>query len=149
MEYKTVTYRDILRSVTLTEKQIEAVSDSLGITPKMLTDIIATAHVSHGEPLPKKGYGDCWMELIASLPNYFHDIKPMCIARRQFGLEKYGTVLQHDNGRDSLKDVTEELLDGAVYAYRSARLDISHRLLRIVQELATSKPEKDSPCRLH
>jgi hypothetical protein len=36
-------------------------------------------------------------------------------ARDQFGRNKYGTPLQANNGRDSLKDSYEELLDAAVY----------------------------------
>jgi hypothetical protein len=35
--------------------------------------------------------------------------------RKDFGLRKYGTPLQVDNGRDPLKDALEEILDVAVY----------------------------------
>lgn len=35
--------------------------------------------------------------------------------RKQFGLDKYGTTLQPGNGRDSLKDAYEEVLDHACY----------------------------------
>jgi hypothetical protein len=35
--------------------------------------------------------------------------------RDLLGLTRYGTRLQAHNGRDSLKDVYEELLDAAVY----------------------------------
>ena len=35
--------------------------------------------------------------------------------RKQFGLEKYGTILQAGNGRKSLKDAYEEILDLACY----------------------------------
>ena len=35
--------------------------------------------------------------------------------RLVFGLEKYGTLLQHDNGRDHLVDAYQEVLDLAVY----------------------------------
>ncbi|AYB69188.1 hypothetical protein SEA_EMIANNA_5 [Gordonia phage Emianna] len=35
--------------------------------------------------------------------------------RKAFGLAKYGTILQHDNGRDHLQDAYEEVLDLAVY----------------------------------
>lgn len=37
-------------------------------------------------------------------------------ARMQVGLERYGTLLQPGNGRDALRDLYEELLDGACYA---------------------------------
>ena len=36
-------------------------------------------------------------------------------ARREFGIEKYGTPVQANNGRDVLQDAYEEALDLAVY----------------------------------
>lgn len=36
-------------------------------------------------------------------------------ARKAIGLERYGTLLYPNNGRDMLQDVYEELLDAAVY----------------------------------
>jgi hypothetical protein len=36
-------------------------------------------------------------------------------ARRQVGIERYGTALQPFNGRDSLRDLWEELLDASTY----------------------------------
>ncbi|QFP97694.1 hypothetical protein KNU79_gp06 [Gordonia phage NadineRae] len=45
-----------------------------------------------------------------------HDLVIEDMARRkEFGLAKYGTPLQHDNGRDHLVDAYEEVLDLAVY----------------------------------
>lgn len=37
-------------------------------------------------------------------------------ARDRTGAQRYGTRLQPDNGRDTLRDLYEELLDAAVYA---------------------------------
>jgi hypothetical protein len=37
-------------------------------------------------------------------------------ARKQLGLERYGSLLQANNGRDALFDLSDELLDAAVYA---------------------------------
>lgn len=37
-------------------------------------------------------------------------------ARKKVGLERYGTLLKANNGRDMLQDLYEELLDGANYA---------------------------------
>ena len=37
-------------------------------------------------------------------------------ARKAFGLEKYGTVLQAHNGRRPYQDLIEELLDAICYA---------------------------------
>jgi len=39
--------------------------------------------------------------------------------RNQFGIEKYGTPLQAFNGRNSLIDAYQELLDGMVYIEQS------------------------------
>jgi hypothetical protein len=36
--------------------------------------------------------------------------------RKKLGVERYGTLLQPFNGRDSILDWYEELLDGAIYA---------------------------------
>jgi hypothetical protein len=36
-------------------------------------------------------------------------------ARKQFGLSKYGVLLQAHNGRDALRDAYDEILDLAVY----------------------------------
>ena len=36
--------------------------------------------------------------------------------RRSFGLAKYGTVLQANNGRDWRTDALQEALDGVAYA---------------------------------
>lgn len=36
-------------------------------------------------------------------------------ARKEFGLAKYGSLLQPGNGRDNLQDLYEELLDACVY----------------------------------
>lgn len=46
------------------------------------------------------------------------------LTRKQVGLERYGSLLQAHNGRDSLRDLYEELQDAAVYARtRLAELD--------------------------
>lgn len=36
-------------------------------------------------------------------------------ARREVGIERYGTALQSHNGRDALRDLYDELLDAACY----------------------------------
>lgn len=36
--------------------------------------------------------------------------------RKEIGIQRYGTPLQAFNGRDTLQDLFEELLDGAMYA---------------------------------
>jgi hypothetical protein len=37
------------------------------------------------------------------------------MARKQLGLDRYQSLLQAGNGRDALRDLYEELLDGLVY----------------------------------
>jgi len=37
-------------------------------------------------------------------------------ARKAVGLQRYGTLLQPHNGRDTLRDLYEELLDACNYA---------------------------------
>lgn len=50
--------------------------------------------------------------------------------RRQLGLDKYGTLLQHDSGRDHPQDLVEELADAIVYAvsWRNERKMLLARL---------------------
>lgn len=47
--------------------------------------------------------------------------------RKTLGLDRYGTILQANNGRDALQDLLDELIDGCVYlmqliAERNAKL---------------------------
>lgn len=53
-------------------------------------------------------------------PNDRPDIQSLVIddirARREVGIQRYGTALQSHNGRDGLRDLYEELIDGAMYA---------------------------------
>ncbi|MEV0616144.1 hypothetical protein AB0I81_22715 [Nonomuraea sp. NPDC050404] len=52
-------------------------------------------------------------------PNEHADIQSQVIAdieaRRDLGIQRYGTALQPHNGRDALRDLYEELVDGAMY----------------------------------
>ena len=56
------------------------------------------------EPKPKPSFGDVWLNVI-------DDMK----SRRKMGIEKYGTPLQPNNGRNALVDAYQEVLDLAVY----------------------------------
>lgn len=49
--------------------------------------------------------------------------------RKAFGLRKYGTPLQVDNGRDPLADALEEILDVAVYLIQEMELRQRQRAL--------------------
>lgn len=43
--------------------------------------------------------------------------------RKEIGLARYGSILQPNNGRDSLRDLHEELMDASVYA-RTRMLEV-------------------------
>jgi hypothetical protein len=60
--------------------------------------------VIEDQPLPVEGEGDMWREVIEDMEE-----------RRKVGIERYGKPVQMFNGRDNLRDLYEELLDGAVY----------------------------------
>ena len=56
------------------------------------------------QPSPRQGEGDMWLKVITDM----HD-------RREVGIERYGTPLQAYNGRVSIVDAYQEILDLAVY----------------------------------
>lgn len=53
------------------------------------------------------------------VPNEHPDIQSQVIAdieaRRELGIQRYGSALQPHNGRDALRDAYEEALDLAMY----------------------------------
>ncbi|AKJ71904.1 hypothetical protein TIN4_107 [Tsukamurella phage TIN4] len=53
-----------------------------------------------------------YMELCEKLDK---DPYSTMLARKNFGLEKYGTILQPSNGRNHLEDALDELADALVY----------------------------------
>jgi hypothetical protein len=59
------------------------------------------------------------VEQPAPVPNDRVDVQTLVIAdieaRRDVGIDRYGTALQPHNGRDGLRDLYEELLDAACY----------------------------------
>lgn len=65
---------------------------------------------------------DVWAAVIAHASMVGMDRKILDImrARRQLGIERYGTPLQPWNGRSVERDLSEELLDATVYAAQSA-----------------------------
>ena len=56
------------------------------------------------QPPPAASSGDVWSMVVKDME-----------ARRQFGIDKYGTPLQVGNGRNHLIDLYQELLDAVVY----------------------------------
>ena len=82
------------------------------------------------QPQPTGGTGDCWQELIDALPAW-HPMRGACVARRILGIVRYGQVLRRGDGRDEVRDLEEELLDGAVHAQRLRWRWLAHLLLWI------------------
>lgn len=67
----------------------------------------APAQPNKGEqpaPIPNNGE-DCWAEALRLMQ-----------ARRQLGIQRYGTILQPGNGRDAVRDWLDEDLDRIAYA---------------------------------
>ncbi len=59
--------------------------------------------INEQEP-PKPSEGDVWLLVLKDME-----------ARRQLGIQKYGTPVQPGNGRDALVDAYQEALDLCVY----------------------------------
>ena len=62
---------------------------------------------------------DLSIEQAMPVPNDAPSVQGMVIAdirtRMELGLERYGTLLQPNNGRDALRDAYEEALDLSIY----------------------------------
>ncbi|QAU07249.1 hypothetical protein SEA_NOSILAM_6 [Gordonia phage NosilaM] len=56
--------------------------------------------------------------------------------RKEFGLTKYGTVLQAHNGRNALRDAYDEVLDLAVYLRQ--RIEEDEKLRRLAGAAVTA-----------
>jgi hypothetical protein len=79
-------------------------------------------------------------------PNEYRDIQSMVIddlgKRRLVGIERYGTALQPFNGRKSLRDIYEELLDAAVYVkQRLVEEDLADKYVDENERLKTENAE--------
>ena len=77
-------------------------------------DPVMPRAASTPEPPPTPGTGDVWQSVIDGLPP--GKLRDACVERRAFGLRKYGTVLQANNGRNWRTDALQEALDGIAYA---------------------------------
>lgn len=74
-----------------------------------------------------------------------HDrLAALVAARRQIGLDRYGSLLQPHNGRDTGRDLVEELVDGAVYALTlgDELADLQAQLLRLLAVWDTEPGEE-------
>lgn len=92
------------------------------------------------QPAPSGGSGDVWGEILRALDeHHLSDLRPACKARRALGIERYGVPLGYDDLRDDLRDLVEELLDSAAYAWRLGL----HRLAVEQLRAASSPSEAD------
>ncbi len=66
---------------------------------------MGTNRVAEHQKDPEKNNGPCIQDLVID------DIR----SRKEVGIERYGTVLQPFNGRNSLLDAYQEALDLCVY----------------------------------
>lgn len=77
-----------------------------------------SAEMVSPQPPPQTGRGDAWLDAIAYAKS-FEFIPSLVVedmvARRAFGVAKYATPLQLDNGRDNGIDAYQEDLDKFVY----------------------------------
>jgi hypothetical protein len=74
------------------------------------------------QPMPSAGSGDVMMECIEDTEP--GPVRDALVARREFGIQKYGTTLQRDNGRDHETDCAQEFADAVVYARAAGRRDL-------------------------
>ncbi len=95
--------------------------------------------VTPDQPAPSGGTGDCWRELIsyAEVEGYPQPLLDAMSARRALGIERYGQPLRRGDGRDHRRDLAEELLDAAVYAYADgttiAAFDVLNLAAKVVR----------------
>lgn len=86
------------------------------------------------QPLPTEGQEDVQAALIREIE-----------ARRELGKQRYGRPLQTFNGRDALRDLLDELLDGATYAMQ-VRMEIAARQDRVDRALAEHHADWEGNC---
>lgn len=82
-----------------------------------------TADYDHGQPKPVPTSGPSMHDLV------IEDIQE----RKDYGLNKYNSLLQAHNGRNFLKDLYEELHDATVYA-RGALVE-QETVVKLVKKL--------------
>jgi hypothetical protein len=85
--------------------------------------------------------GDQRLPVPNALPGVHDQLIELIEQRKQLGLGRYGTLLQAFNGRDSLKDVEEELVDALVYirTIRAAVLATKTEMVEVVASVLTER----------
>lgn len=88
------------------------------------------------EPKPTPGYGDVWLDTIEIIKTDCpRDLLQLCVERRRFGTEKYGTPLQYSNGRNPINDAVQELLDLLAYLTQADRVELLPQVIAIYKQL--------------
>lgn len=88
------------------------------------------------QPAPSGGRGDVWVDVIQHLDEMgVAGLRPRCEARRELGIQRYGVPLGYDDGRDPERDLEDELLDGAAYAWRLGLRRLTRTLLQYADDL--------------
>lgn len=90
------------------------------------------------QPDPTMANGDIWNEVLEDME-----------ARREMGIDKYGTPLQAFNGRKPLVDLYQELLDAVVYIKQKILEDEEKEFI-LIEDVNYTKaihyiPEYDEP----
>lgn len=101
-----------------------------------MTTADTTRDLSKPEPPPRHNDNPSCHDLVVA------DMRE----RKQFGLKKYGTPLQPENGRNFLVDAYQEVLDlavylrGAIYEQENKRLTIEGVAVRTARGLVLTMP---------
>lgn len=96
------------------------------------------------EPPPVNLGVDVWLEAIeyAEFSLVGLSLINVMRKRREFGIAKYGQPLMSDDGRNTLKDMLDEALDGYAYATKKCLQNIDCMLSRRLRKLALEYLER-------
>lgn len=71
------------------------------------------------QPAPQYGNGEIVAnDLIDWMREHDPEVSEAIIARKQIGVERHGQALQTNDGRNTLADLVQELLDAMIYAHK-------------------------------
>lgn len=106
------------------------------------------------QPAPQFGYGDyVASDLIDRTREADPEVSEAIAARRLVGVARYGQALQTNDGRNTLADLVQELLDAMIYAHKGVMesqprttewhvyADVRYNLNRVLALIALRMPE--------
>lgn len=94
------------------------------------------------QPAPSGGEGDVWAELIGAETD--PALRALYIQRRGVGIDRYGTPLRRGNGRDTYRDLREELLDATAYAQALHRPSMVEQLRWLLLDIDCQRDPVDA-----